>query len=132
MSIQLDVNDYIGIPFVDGGRSMDGCDCYGLIRLVLRDKFQKHLPDFQSVSASDKPYISDTIDQYKPLLTAKQKDSPDVGDLCIFNVQGYPCHLGLYIGGNMVLHILSGCGSICDRLDSHKLKGRLEGFYEFT
>ena len=39
MSIVSWAKDYVGIPFVSGGRDRDGADCYGLARLVRMEQF---------------------------------------------------------------------------------------------
>ena len=44
---------YIGLPFVDHGRSELGCDCYGLARLVYRIELGVMLPDYQGYATAD-------------------------------------------------------------------------------
>jgi cell wall-associated NlpC family hydrolase len=42
------VKKYIGIPFVSNGRKREGCDCYGLCRLVLQDEYDISLPELSN------------------------------------------------------------------------------------
>ena len=37
---------YIGIPYKDRGRSVDGVDCYGLVKLFMQNEFAVTLDDF--------------------------------------------------------------------------------------
>ena len=37
-------NKYVGIPYAPGMSSRDGCDCWGLVRLVYREEFGTLLP----------------------------------------------------------------------------------------
>ena len=33
------VSAYVGLPFKEGGRNRYGLDCYGLLRLVINERF---------------------------------------------------------------------------------------------
>lgn len=124
---------YIEIPYKDHGRDFDGCDCYGLVRLILKDEFDIELPDYSNdyIDSEDGHVVSTLIDKYQPLIAGIKKDVPDPGDIAVFNYSGMPCHVGLYVGNNKVLHILRrSLFSVCEKIDSVHLKGRLEGFYE--
>lgn len=44
---------YMAIPYVDGGRDMEGCDCWGLLRLIYADHLNIVLPEHSDVSAFD-------------------------------------------------------------------------------
>ena len=41
-------NRYIGTPFKAFGRTMEGCDCWGLLRIVYREAFGIELPSYVS------------------------------------------------------------------------------------
>lgn len=44
---------YVGIPFLDGGSTHEGCDCWGLVRLVYNENFGITLPEYNDVSSRD-------------------------------------------------------------------------------
>ena len=40
------MREYVGIPYQPRGMSRSGIDCWELVRLVYREKYNKHLPSF--------------------------------------------------------------------------------------
>lgn len=47
------VNDYMRIPFADGGRDKTGCDCWGLVRLILKEQAGIEISAYAGTSAED-------------------------------------------------------------------------------
>jgi len=45
--------DYVGIPFVDLGRDRDGCDCWGLVRMILAERAGLVLPCWATAYESE-------------------------------------------------------------------------------
>lgn len=124
-------NKYINIPFESHGRTFQGCDCYGLVRLFLNNELGKNLPDFEDyINPKDREQIQNLIIKNKPLISAKQIDTPEEGCIAVFNIRHHPTHLGVYIGNNYILHTMQGSNSLLEKIDSPRLRGRLEGFYE--
>ena len=101
---------YIGIPFVPGGRDMDGCDCGGLVLLVLRQEkgvlasdFNAYLPEnFRHASgmAGLGEGITDLVRREWPKVEA-----PRPFDLARFLVGRHPAHVGVYAGDGLFLHV---------------------------
>lgn len=132
MKQKIDISKYIQIPYKNKGREFDGCDCWGLVRLVYLHEYDIKLPILSNdyADASVGTEVGATVKNEKLVIRNKQKESPEYGDLIVFNINGNPCHIGMYIGKNRVLHILKGTDSTIENLNSFRLKGRVEGYYE--
>jgi cell wall-associated NlpC family hydrolase len=123
--------DYVGIPFVSGGRDRTGADCYGLVRLVRIENFGDTLP-LLSGDYSDADNFAETealIRSRQPLMASHQVEKPETGDLCVLKFHGLPTHLGICAGGGWLLHTLKGTGSVLQRLSDPRLAARIEGWY---
>jgi cell wall-associated NlpC family hydrolase len=123
--------DYIGIPFVSGGRDREGADCYGLARLIRMERFGDDLP-LLSGDYNDADNFAETealMRSQRPLLAGRPVETPETGDVCVLKFHGHPAHLGIYAGGGWMLHTLKGTGSLLQRISDPRLVGRVEGWY---
>jgi len=132
MKEEFNTSRYIEIPFKNKGRDFDGCDCWGLVRLIYHTEFNIELPSFVDVykDANESKKISKAITENRSLINYKENEAPEYGDIVVFNIQKMPFHVGVYVGRGMVLHVMRGMNSACERISLGKLKGRVEGFYE--
>ena len=82
-----DAREYLGTPYVLGGRSKDGIDCSGLVKNVLEGYGidAPHDSSKQAGLGTEVPSLAEA----KP------------GDLLVFN-NGH--HIGIYAGDNKVIH----------------------------
>ena len=125
----MNYDKYIGLPYLDNGRTKTGVDCWGLARLVYRDEYGIDLPSYteEYIGGSD-PHIVQAVSLYKDnwenILT------PTIGDLCLFNIFGEPMHVGVYVGDNKFLHCRRGSDSVIESLNNIKWKNRFVGFYK--
>jgi cell wall-associated NlpC family hydrolase len=125
------VKRYVGIPFRSNGRTPDGCDCYGLVRLVLRDVYGIAVPEL-SGDYTDALSLRETKGLFarnRPVLLAERQAEPEAGSVAVINERGYPCHLGIYAGGGYLLHTTLKTGSVAQRLTHPDLAARIEGYY---
>ena len=134
MKNKFDTTKYIFIPFVNKGRTLEGCDCWGLVRLIYENEFDINLPHFSEVysNSAEGKKVAIALREGKEVIKYKQKELPEYGDIIIFNILGNPCHVGVYVGKNRVLHVLNKSDSVIERLTSYRLKGRVEGYYEIN
>ena len=124
--------DYIGIPFVSGGRDPDtGLDCYGLFRLVMNDRYGKKLPaldagykDACNPSETNKIYAKN-----KPLIAGSRIAQPVPGCGVVLKYSGLPTHVGVYVGGGYILHTTAQTGAVLESVDSPQIRCRIEGYY---
>jgi cell wall-associated NlpC family hydrolase len=128
------VKKYIGIPFESSGRTMDGCDCYGLVRLVLRTEYGKELPEL-SGDYTDALNLAETAKLFaekRPVLAAEKLPGPRERAIVVIAEHGHPCHIGIVAGSGYILHTGRKTGSVCQR-DTHPgLRGRIEGYYRVS
>jgi cell wall-associated NlpC family hydrolase len=123
--------EYVGAPFLSGGRDRDGADCYGLARLILAEQFGKTLP-LLSGDYADADNFDETaklLRSQRPLLAGRMTEAPEAGDLCVIRFHGLPVHLGICAGGGWLLHTLKGTGGVLQRISDPQLAGRIEGWY---
>ena len=91
------INEYIGIPYVSGGRTPDGLDCYWLTdEMNLREKNK-------AISAAV------TSGEFTEI------ETPIDGCFCVCSRTKTSHHLGIHYGGG-VLHALDGFGVIYEPL----------------
>lgn len=125
----IDVNDLIGKPYIDGGRGIDGYDCYGLA-IEVYNRFGIELPDY-SISAEACEEVSKKIQSLKSSDNWIKLDAPKVP--CIVLLRAHPCfinHFGVYIGESKFIHIRD-FGVCVEKMSTSLWKKRIEGFYDY-
>lgn len=99
---------WIGTPYVYGGHSKRGTDCSGMVMEVFSKAAGKKLP-------------RTTVDQEAHCKKIKKKNLV-AGDLVFFGStkgKGRVNHVGLYIGGDQMIHASSSRGVMVSRIDGN-------------
>jgi len=124
---------YVGMPFKDGGRDASGCDCWGLVRLVLGEQYGVELESYVGQYSSAR-----AVDEVSGLLAGEIPKTgwlavvgdPRPGDGVLFRLLNAPWHVGVVVGPDEFLHVEEGVGAACvERLSSHRWVRRLIGVY---
>lgn len=129
----IDISSYIGIPFVNRGRSRYGLDCWGLVSLLLKDQYGIIVPDLlEYEDALDRIQTSSVIDRHTPLVAGEKVDKPIEGSVVVLSTGGLSAHVGLIIGDNMMIHTTKETGVLVEPLNSPRIQKRIQGFYNVS
>jgi murein DD-endopeptidase / murein LD-carboxypeptidase len=125
------VKKYIGIPFVSNGRTMDGCDCYGLVRLVLRNEYGVETPELSNdyENALNVAETAKLFAEMRPVLASVKISLPEEKAVVVIIEHGRPAHIGIVAGNGYILHTGVKTGGVCQRETHPGLRGRIEGYY---
>ena len=129
------VADYVGIPYRMLGRSRDGADCWGLVRLVYADRLGVDLPAYDGRGFSGRASVADVVSLVADARDAWHEVSEDDAaplDLVLLRVHGQPVHVGVLVAPGIMLHSLAGHDSAVERLDSLAWARRIIGYGRWT
>lgn len=132
---------YIGIPFSDLGRSQNGCDCWGLVRLVLAQRCGLELPSlatsYESEAKSDA--VARSIDSARisgewRFIVAGHEREFDVAEMITPMRLGTawcfsPLHVGIVVSQGWLLHTERETGSLLCRYKEQGINKRIAGFW---
>ena len=123
-------SDYIGIPYKERGRGRDGLDCWGLVCLMYAD-MDIDVPSYlhEYITSSDIDSVATAINKNKSHW--RKVEAPDVGDVLVFNIMGFPCHVGVYVGQGDFIHSFRGTAVCVERLNSISWSRRLSEVYRW-
>jgi len=123
-------SDYIGIPYKERGRSLDGVDCWGLVCLMYAD-MDINVPSYlhEYITSSDIDSVATAINKNRA--NWRKVEDPDVGDVLVFNIMGFPCHVGVYVGQGDFIHSFRGTAVCVERLNSISWSRRLSEVYRW-
>ena len=129
-------NRFTGLPFVADGRGREGCDCWGLYRIVLSEMRGIELPAFDTVPAADPRAVFRTMEREKRQWT--KVSEPCDFDLVLMRgpfrdgagqLRGGEIHVGCYVEEGQVLHTEAGIDSAVASMARESISHRFLGFY---
>ena len=127
------VSAYVGLPFKEGGRHREGLDCYGLLRLVINERFEGGVPEYEGISyrpGEDRGLLAALMDErirlWRPIAIGEEQP----GDGVLLRVMGRPIHVGVVVAAGFMLHIEKNSDSVLERFTAGSRWGRrVLGFY---
>lgn len=124
---------FVGIPYLDRGRGIDGLDCWGLLHLCYRELRGIELPSYSSryVSGSDRKamdrLIVGELDAWEEISTGQEQKFDGV----LMREGRFIRHIGIITTPGMLLHVEAGETSRIERYRSGIFANRIVGFYRY-
>lgn len=124
---------FVGIPYADRGRSRAGCDCYGLVWLVMRELRGIEMPAFADayVTAADSAFLARliagevlawdpvTLEQARPFDGVLMRRGRSLS------------HIGIVVEPGRLLHVDEGGESRIERYTAPPVSLCVAGFYRY-
>ena len=134
----MDLDQYAFVPYIDKGRSMNGADCWGIVRLVLhREHGINDLPEFGDVGRKQLAEMTAGYEQTRRLF-APTRPIPSAVAAC-FDTDGNFVHCGIVEQSGSCLHVLhstADSGVVVELLrnfvGSQRMQGRTIEYYRYV
>jgi cell wall-associated NlpC family hydrolase len=123
--------NYVGLPWLPGGRSRAGCDCWGLVTQVYSDVAGIALDPLNGlyVTAEEREDIARLVDgqcAHGPWVAVEAGDEREL-DVLLFLCFGLQSHVGVVCGRGLMLHATAGKESSIERYTDGRWLPRLMG-----
>lgn len=120
---------YIGIPYVVGGESFEGADCYGIAKLYSKNELGIQLPSYMYSELDNEAVAEIAI---KSALSGfgvgwEKVEVPQHGDVVLFRIFGREVHCGIMLSETEFLHSLKGRMSCIEDLTHQNWSHRKTG-----
>lgn len=125
------VDEWLGLPYAERGRGVDGYDCWGLCRAAAEKRFGVLLPSFAHCydGSQDLERIHAKIAQAVTGWIETQDPAPGDFVWMWWEIPERPSHVALYVGGGQALTAADGGGSYLIDLRRRHWARRVVGFY---
>jgi len=118
-------NDFVGIPWVKGGYTISGADCWGLTILVLREVYDIVVNEYNGSKAFGEE-LTNIINDETHSNRWDKVDIPVPGDVCVMisKITGKAGHMGVFVGHGSVLHSPDEGGKMVSSIHSVRVLNR--------
>lgn len=105
--------EYIGLPFAERGRTREGVDCWGLVRIVLSERYGVDVPSY-----AERYECCGDVEILGNLVPAEAREwlyvpieNATAGDVIVLRMRGRAMHVGIIVGDGKFLHAREKIGS---------------------
>lgn len=124
-------DEFVGIPFVDRGRTVDGADCWGLLRLALLKVAGLELPAYDEHYAScterraNADMIQGSLGDWQEVVRGREQRF----DAIVMKDGRFDSHIALVTRPGRMLHTYQGGTSCVDRYAYSPFRERIVSFW---
>lgn len=126
---------YIGIPYRALGRGRDGCDCWGLLAMILREQFGRELPDYTQqrwTAQADARAVGAGAQEYASQFVPVPLGQEEAGDGILLRMRGHPLHVGLVLAPGWMIHTHESADSCVESYERFIWRHRVIGIYRYS
>lgn len=126
----MNISDFVGLPWRDRGRAMDGCDCWGLLRLVYAARgvaLPAYADDY--VSAADRDDIARLIAGGLGAWREVPAGEERAFDGVLIREAGVPRHIGMVAGPGLMLHMRNEDTSVIEGYRGPRWRRCIDSFW---
>ena len=121
----------LDLPFKHRGRTVDGIDCYGLVRLIYKEFYKIDLPLLavtDGARANIDHAVKVIVDESASSWIVIPPGMERPGHLIILRRLGHPLHLGVVLTRKRMVHA-DEPGVMIESYDGPKWRHRIIGFF---
>lgn len=118
---------YVNIPWTNRGRTMEGFDCYGQLRMVLLNEVGIELTPHTSINSLAVLQVNSLIEEARPEWV--EVLYPKEFDVVLMGTTDMPYHVGVYIRDGMFLNTEKNKPSYVARVTDPAIKHKIHGYY---
>lgn len=126
-------NEFINIPFAEKGRSREGCDCWGLAKVIYEESLNIRLPmllDYENVEDFDSIAGLVTENRFSDDWIPVERGEEQAYDVLLFKRMGAVIHVGIVVRKGLMLHCDRGSSTThVEYLKDANWSKRLKGIY---
>lgn len=124
---------FVGIPFLDKGRDFDGCDCWGLVRLVHAKHGGNHLPSYAGLytDAAERKEIAAIVAREAVSPLWEPVTEPRQLDILMFRRGRLDAHAAIFLQPGLMLHMVEEDCAKIEPFNSGFWSTRLTGTYRW-